>query len=90
MKKIFTHHPNSVGETYIEHFVYAAQFGFTMLFSGIACLIHAIFPFMFKKTGSNLLFKMLHRFMERAPASEHRIIQLSKVIKKKLHKANSA
>lgn len=49
MKKFFTQHPFSVGETYLQHFKYALLFGVSMLMGGLACIIHAIFPFLFQK-----------------------------------------
>ena len=64
MKNIFTKHPTSVGETYLQHMKFAAQFGFNMVIGGIACLIHAIFPFVFEKTGSNYLLKMTENFFQ--------------------------
>ena len=43
----FTDHPASVGETYAEHFGAATSFGFSLLSAGLACLIHAVLPFLF-------------------------------------------
>ena len=57
--KIFTKHPESVGETYAEHLVMASSFGLPMIMTGFACLLHGIFPFLFEKTGSNMV-KNLH------------------------------
>lgn len=51
MKNPFTTHPNSVNETYWQHFFFALRFGFKMTLAGIAVLAHAIFPFMFITTG---------------------------------------
>jgi len=54
IKKLFTDHPSSVGETYFEHLVCAAGYGFRMIFAGFACLMHSIFPFLFLTTASDL------------------------------------
>ena len=51
MKNPFTTHPNSVNETYWQHFFFALRFGFKMTLGGIAAMAHAIFPFMFITTG---------------------------------------
>ncbi|MFN2098535.1 DUF6356 family protein [Altererythrobacter sp. MF3-039] len=51
--KAFTEHPESVGETYGEHFVHASSFGIRMILGGFACMLHGILPFLFVKTGSN-------------------------------------
>ena len=83
MKNIFTDHPHSIGETYWQHMKFASQFGGNMLLGSFVCFIHAVFPFLFQKTGSNILLKMTHHFVERMPNTEERIIQLSELIEKK-------
>ncbi|HEY5339163.1 MAG TPA: DUF6356 family protein [Rhizomicrobium sp.] len=50
--KIFTNHPNSVGETYGQHMATALSFGTRMVAAGGACMLHGLFPFLFVKTGS--------------------------------------
>lgn len=60
--RAFTEHPASVGETYSEHMLTAFSFGARMLLAGMACLAHGIFPFIFVKTGSNII-NILHREM---------------------------
>ena len=60
---IFTDHPKSVGETYVEHFRTATSFGIPMITAGVACVLHGIFPFMFEKTGSNLVRKLYDRMV---------------------------
>ena len=51
-RRLFTDHPASVGESYGEHLLRAGWFGVRMIFAGIACLIHAVLPFLFVRTGS--------------------------------------
>lgn len=58
MQNPFTSHPRSVGETYYEHLRHASGFGFKMIGAGIACLLHALLPFLFEYTGSNTIFKL--------------------------------
>ncbi|MEP6703110.1 MAG: DUF6356 family protein [Betaproteobacteria bacterium] len=58
----FREHPASVGETYGEHFGVATTFGFTLVKAGLACLIHAVFPFLFTTTGRRAI-EDLHRRM---------------------------
>jgi hypothetical protein len=50
----FTEHPHSLGETYFAHFKNALTYGVLMILTGIAVLIHAVFPFVFVNTGSDL------------------------------------
>jgi hypothetical protein len=51
----FREHPASVGETYLEHMGVAFGFGVRMLAGGAACLIHAVLPFAFTRTGSRTI-----------------------------------
>lgn len=83
MKNIFTEHPHSIGESYLQHMRFAFNFGFTMLIGGMACILHAVFPFIFQKTGSNYLLKMTHDFVDRMPNVEHRVIKISRLIESK-------
>jgi hypothetical protein len=83
MKNIFTEHPTSIGESYFQHMKFAGLFGCKMLIGGLACLIHAVFPFLFISTGSNLLLKMTHHFIERMPRIEGKVAELSRVIDSK-------
>jgi hypothetical protein len=43
----FREHPASVGETYAEHFGVATSFAGSLIKAGLACLIHAVLPFLF-------------------------------------------
>ena len=52
MKKLFTDHPDSVGESYLQHLLTALCFSGELLIAAAACLVHALFPFLFVKTGS--------------------------------------
>ena len=60
---IFTDHPRSVGETYGEHFLAATRFGLPMIAAGMACVLHGVFPFLFQKTGSNLVSRLYDRMV---------------------------
>jgi len=51
-------HLNEVNETYFQHMRIAFKIGFTMLVTGVFCLIHGLIPSFFKKTGSNQIAKM--------------------------------
>ena len=72
--KLFTAHPNSVGESYWQHFMTAGSFGVSLIAAGLACLVHGIFPFLCKTTGSravrSLADRMIHareRYDGKAP-----------------------
>lgn len=73
LETLFTEHPRSVNETYFEHMGVATSFGRRMIFAGLACLVHGLFPFLFTKTGSRAI-TTLHTEMttariRNAPAS---------------------
>jgi hypothetical protein len=90
MKNIFTEHPDSVGESYLQHMKFASLFGFNMIIGGLACFIHAIFPFLFQKTAGNYLLKMTYFFVERMSQVEPHTVKLSQLIEKKLASSTQA
>ena len=59
LQRLFQDHPASVGESYGEHMQTAFSFGGRMILCGVACLIHGLLPFLFKRTGSNAI-RALH------------------------------
>ncbi|HEY1283357.1 MAG TPA: DUF6356 family protein [Steroidobacteraceae bacterium] len=63
LRRLFTEHPDSVGETYLQHASTATCFGVRMLFGGVACLLHAIFPFAFRRTGSECIAELHERMV---------------------------
>ena len=73
----FTKHPAEIGESYGAHFRTAAGFGLRMIGGGLACLVHAVFPFWFERTGSRTteeLHRKLHRRAVSADLERHPII----------------
>jgi heme/copper-type cytochrome/quinol oxidase subunit 1 len=87
MKNIFTQHPKSVNETYLQHMKFALLFGMTMIIGGIGCLIHAVLPFLFIQTGTNYLIKLIHYVMDRSTYIDKRFISLSQYIYKKCNRS---
>ena len=63
LRDLFTDHPKTVGETYWQHLFVAAWFSFRLLIAGIACLIHAVFPFLFTRTGSTIVAGLFDRMV---------------------------
>ena len=66
ISRAFSDHPQSVGETYGEHAAFASSFGLQMVLCGIACLVHAVFPFLFVRTGSTCI-RELHARISNGP-----------------------
>lgn len=67
MIRLFTDHPRSVGESYLEHLGFATTFGARMLAGGLACCLHGLLPFLFTTTGSRTV-RVLYERMTRARA----------------------
>ena len=61
----FTEHPHDVGETYFEHMGIAAGVGLRMAAGALACFVHAVFPFLFVRTGSATIDKLHRRIHNR-------------------------
>lgn len=67
LRQWFLAHPRSVGESYSEHFGIAAYFGLTMVAGGLACLVHALLPALFERTGSASVKRLYGKMIERQP-----------------------
>ena len=61
--KIFTRHPASVGENYLQHMGSALSFALSLLGACLVCLVHALLPFMFEKTGSRIIERLHARMV---------------------------
>jgi hypothetical protein len=65
LKTLFNAHPESLDESYLEHLVHAASYASRLFAAGFCALTHAIFPFLFEKTASNLIKQMYAEMMAR-------------------------
>lgn len=63
LREMFVDHPESVGESYVEHFGVALGFGMTMVAAGLACIVHAVVPGLFVKTGSAAITELHDRMV---------------------------
>ena len=63
IKSLFTEHPATVGETYTQHLGHALGFGLRMVFAGLACMIHALVPALFVRTGSETVATLYDRMV---------------------------
>jgi hypothetical protein len=66
----FIAHPQSVGETYTEHFGVASRFGVTMVAGGLACFVHAFLPNFFTRTGSTAVKRLYSQMVSRQPGNQ--------------------
>ena len=62
VKRLFTEHPEAVGESYFEHMGVALSFAGPLLTAGLAALVHAVLPFLCVTTASRTV-KQLHARM---------------------------
>ena len=73
----FTRHPREVGEGYFEHMGAAARVGARMAGGAAACFVHALFPFLFVRTGSETidrLHRQIHKRVDPPNWERHPII----------------
>ena len=64
----FTRHPRDVGESYGQHLVHAGASAFKLMGAGLACLVHAVFPFLFVNTASDVVRNMHSGITKRVDA----------------------
>lgn len=58
LHRLFTEHPASVGETYRGHLLRAAWFSSRLAGAAVVCFLHALFPFLFVRTGSQIISQL--------------------------------
>ena len=58
MRNIFKEHPNSVGESYFKHMLFAIKVGLKLILWGFAAIFHGIFPFVLKTYVSSNIKKL--------------------------------
>jgi hypothetical protein len=61
----FTEHPRSVGESYWQHMGVALSFAGAMALGAAASLVHAVFPFLCTRTGSEIIRALNARLSNR-------------------------
>lgn len=62
-ERLFITHPASVDESWAEHCAVASGFGVRMILGGLACLVHAVIPGFFVKTGSQQIALLYDRMV---------------------------
>ena len=61
----FTAHLSNIGESYGQHFLHAIYYFVMLLTAAICALIHAILPFLFEKTSSQIILKLYTKMTAR-------------------------
>ncbi len=70
MKNIFNKHPNSLGETYLQHFFKSFSFGIKLLMLSTIAFIHALFPWCFENSVSNNIRRLNNILKNRNKSSK--------------------
>jgi hypothetical protein len=68
IRKLFLDHPQEVGESYAKHARVAGRFGAEMVVGGLACLVHAAVPALFKTAGSGTVSRLHARMVAKRGA----------------------
>jgi hypothetical protein len=68
LHRLFLSHPESVEESYGEHFAFALGFAARLFGAGLAALVHALIPCLFETTASRMIREMHARIASRAHA----------------------
>jgi len=68
LQRLFLSHPQSIDESYGEHFLFALGFAARLFGAGLAALVHAIIPCLFETTASRMIREMHDRITRRAHA----------------------
>jgi hypothetical protein len=68
LRHLFSEHPASVGESYPTHLLAASAFALRLLAGGLACLVHALLPFLFVHTGSDCVSRLHQELLARRRA----------------------
>ena len=78
MTKLFTDHPQTVGETYFGHMAFAAWFASRLMMAAGAALVHAFLPFVFETTASRIVRELYERTNGRGKSSDVPMGRLSR------------
>jgi hypothetical protein len=65
LRRLFTDHPASVEESYIEHLFFAFRFAFWLAVAGWAALVHAFIPGLCEKTASSIIRRLYEQTSNR-------------------------
>ncbi len=69
IRKLFIEHCHDTGETYFEHLLFTVKTAGVLVYSGLALIIHGVFPFLFTTTASANIKKLNTTIIKRAAQS---------------------
>ena len=65
MNNIFTKHPKSVGETYLQHLYHAMSFSCLLFSLSLKALVHAVLPFCYETAVSEKVKSLSNEMQKR-------------------------
>ncbi|MDR7038459.1 hypothetical protein J2X36_003223 [Methylobacterium sp. BE186] len=68
LKRLFTEHPSSLGESYMQHMRASLSYAVPLLGASLAAFVHAAFPFLFKTAASASVKRLYNRMSNRCVA----------------------
>jgi hypothetical protein len=68
----FVAHPNTVGESYLQHQRVALSFAGELLVAGLAAAVHGVVPCLFETTASRAVTRLNARMAARHSISSQR------------------
>ena len=74
MRNPFTAHPHDIGESYVEHGLFACRYGMKMTVGGLAAFVHGLLPFLFQTTGSRIT-RELNTTLEESRARAQALVE---------------
>jgi Family of unknown function (DUF6356) len=77
LRYLFSEHPASVGESYLAHLLAASAFALRLIAAGLGCLVHALLPFVFVRTGSNCVMRLHQEMLARRRTQDDRFKRLA-------------
>ena len=63
--RTFLEHPESVDETFFQHFLFAVKFSGTLFVAASAAMVHAFIPCLCEKTASTKISELYNRMHNR-------------------------
>jgi hypothetical protein len=67
LRRLFTAHPDALGESYVEHMRVALSFAAPLAVAAGAALVHAFLPFLCETTASRTVKALYARITARRP-----------------------
>ena len=79
VRRLFLDHPESVGESYVQHLGVAGRFGWRLTRGGLACMVHGLLPFVFKTSGSDTVRELNDQLVAKRHAARAAQLQMTTV-----------